>query len=232
MPIANSDPIPTVWINERNSRDTLTHARTPRENGARAFSQFYWRHAANLVSVQEDGTRGRDGEKEHDKFPRCSSRIVQGCQPSWRTRCMGIRENVLLDRSKLLIDDGIPLCEEFWEFRRFGFVWIKRHRVISLIGLWTQWYCLRKPGIFLEFFVIASSPPPATRQLPDESPLMHVSRHVVIRSMTAREVGNLGSSVNIEVRFTSSTCSSFPSLLQYSPLLSITVSVYRWWICY
>lgn len=35
-------------------RHARTHARTPRENDARAFSRFYWRHAANLVSVRED----------------------------------------------------------------------------------------------------------------------------------------------------------------------------------
>lgn len=34
--------------------EARTHARTPRENDARAFSRFYWRHAANLVSVRED----------------------------------------------------------------------------------------------------------------------------------------------------------------------------------
>lgn len=89
-----------------------THARTPRENDARAFPRFYWRHAANLVSVREDERtvkkeekEGRGGEGTRQiSVLFVAYTIVQGYQPS--SECMGIRENVLprsglTDRSKL-----------------------------------------------------------------------------------------------------------------------------------
>lgn len=89
--------------------ETRTHARTPRENDARAFSRFYWRHAANLVSVREDERTVKGGAERRRNATnfRAARRvytIVQGYQPS--SECMGIRENVLprsvlTDRLKL-----------------------------------------------------------------------------------------------------------------------------------
>lgn len=91
------------------SLETRTHARTPRENDARAFSRFYWRHAANLVSVREDERTVRGGAERgrnvtNFRAARRVYTIVQGYQPS--SECMGIRENVLprsvlTDRLKL-----------------------------------------------------------------------------------------------------------------------------------
>lgn len=92
-----------------HSRHARTHARTPRENDARAFSRFYWRHAANLVSVREDertvkGGAERGRNATNFRAARRVYTIVQGYQPS--SECMGIRENmlprsVLTDRLKL-----------------------------------------------------------------------------------------------------------------------------------
>lgn len=102
---------PTRGTHETRSRTLTrdTHARTPRENDARAFSRFYWRHAANLVSVREDERTVRGGAERgrnvtNFRAARRVYTIVQGYQPS--SECMGIRENVLprsvlTDRLKL-----------------------------------------------------------------------------------------------------------------------------------